>query len=122
MDTIDLLDAVKAERDHQRKRFMSAYADALRLGQLSRSDDKEEFERIDREFQALIEKSKKTEKEIELLRGHNEEEYVSQMVDLCDEEAKAFSVLTGDLKKWTHEVGLRRASMSLGNMARDRKE
>ena len=37
------------------------------------------------------------------LCGHNnQEEYVAQMVELCDEEAKAFSTLTADLKKLVH--------------------
>jgi hypothetical protein len=122
METIDLLDAVKAELDEQRKRYMAAYLDALGLGDLSRTDEKEEFDRIEKGFHDLREKCRKKENEIEPLREQNKEEYVSQMVELCDEEAKAFSKLTGDLKALVHEVNLRRASMSLSNMGLDRKK
>lgn len=121
METIDLLDGVKAQRDEQRRRYLIAYGEALKLGNLA-GTEQEEFERIDKKFRDLFERSKKKETKLEPLREQNQEEYVAQMVELCDEEAKVYSTLTGELRKLVHEVGLRRGSMSLSNMGLKRTE
>jgi hypothetical protein len=42
------------------------------------------------------------------------EEYVTEMVELCDYEAKTFSRITGDLRKLIRKVNLRRGK-SLSN-------
>lgn len=115
MEEIDVLDAVKAERDEQRRRYLLTFRDTLMLGNLDPSDQ-DEFDRIEKAVRDLTEKCRQKETALGPLCSQDYNEYVSEMVELVDQEAKAFARLTNDLRKLVHEIGLRRASTSLLNI------
>ena len=106
---IDFLDAAKAERDEQRRRYLIAVGEAIALGNLADAQQGE-FDRIEKKIRELTAKCREKETAIEGLRTQDHEEYVSQMVELCDEEAKAYSILTGELRRLVQEVRLRRGT------------
>jgi hypothetical protein len=114
---IDFLDATKAERDEQKKRYCKVYEEMLKLGNL-RPGQQEEFDQITKAVRDLTEECRAKEAELEPLRAANTEEYVSEMVELCDREAKTFSELTGKLRKLVRKVKLKRASTTFSGKSR----
>jgi hypothetical protein len=115
---IDFLDGVKAEREEQRKRYLRAFREALKLSGLNASE-KAEFDRLEKAVDTLVTKSNKKEAEIQPLASEDHDEYVSEMVELCDQEAKTFVQITADLNKLVRAVRVRHASMSLSNIKDD---
>ena len=113
MEVIDALDAIRAERDEQKRRYMLTLRAALQLGGLNRASEQEELDRIEQAVRDLTKECRKKEAQLEPLRLKDHEEYVLEMVELCDKEAKAFSQLTNDLRELVREVNLRRASTTL---------
>ena len=109
---IDFLDSIKAERDEQKKQFGITLREAIKLGDLS-GTDAEQFDQIEKEVGELNKECRAKAAELDTLRTTDKDEYVSQMADLCDYEAKAFSKLTGRLRALVQEIKLRRASRTL---------
>ena len=104
---VDFLTAVITERDERKRRYMLAFREVLKHGDLTR-DEKEKFDRIDKQVIALTKECREKEIKLVPLSAANHDEYVTEMVDLVDYEAKTFSKFTGQLRQLLHQIKERR--------------
>jgi hypothetical protein len=114
VETINALDAIRAERDEQKKRYLLAWSQMYDLADLDTSDQ-QELERIERAVRNLTTECEEKEAALESLRLKDRDEYVFEMSELCDYEAKTFARLTEELVKLLRRVRLRHGSASLSN-------
>jgi hypothetical protein len=119
METIEPLDAIRAELEEQKRRYLITFKEALQLGSL-KAPEREEFDRLEKAVAKLTEECRRKETQLEPLRLTDHDEYVLEMSDLCDYEAKVFAQLTGELSKLVREIRLQRAKSLSGHPANRR--
>jgi hypothetical protein len=113
MEEINVLDAVKAERDAQRQRNLRALMEVLHFGKLT-STEQAEFDRIEKAVKDLLRTSNEKENQLQPLAAENHDEFVCELIDVCDQEAKAFANLTDQLNTLARSIRMRQGK-SLGS-------
>jgi uncharacterized protein YifE (UPF0438 family) len=109
----DFLAAVITERDERKRRYMLTYREVLKHGDIT-IDEQEKLDQIDKQMLALNKECREKEIKLEPMCAANHDEYVVEMVDLVDREAKTFSDLTGQLRQLLREIKSRRAKALSG--------